>query len=200
MAEIRTTTGERFGCENDTIMRAAIRSGLGFPYECNIGSCGNCRFELIEGEVIHHRADAPAWTERDRQRKRYLGCQARPLSDCVIKVGLRDHYRSHHRPRRTEARLSAIEDVTHDIREFRFYLAEPAPFLPGQYALLSVPDVDGARAYSMCNVSENGHEWHFQIKRVPGGQATERLFDAKRSDWTIAVDGPYRSEERRVGK
>jgi toluene monooxygenase electron transfer component len=30
-------------------MRAATRIGLGFPYECNVGECGNCRFELIEG-------------------------------------------------------------------------------------------------------------------------------------------------------
>jgi len=35
--------------EEDTILRAALRSGLGFPYECNVGACGNCRFELLEG-------------------------------------------------------------------------------------------------------------------------------------------------------
>jgi toluene monooxygenase electron transfer component len=191
MADIHTTTGESFICENDTVMRAAIRAGHGFPYECNIGSCGNCRFELVEGEVVHQRADAPAWTERDRQRKRYLGCQARPLSNCLIKVGLREHYKSVHPPRRTEAWLSGTEDVTHDIREFRFRLAEPAPFLPGQYALLSIPEVEGARAYSMCNVSGSGDEWHFQIKRVPGGQATERLFGSLEPGHSIAVDGPY---------
>jgi toluene monooxygenase electron transfer component len=186
-----TNANVALDCTDDTILRAALRQGLGFPYECNVGSCGNCRFDLIEGEVAHDRADAPAWTDRDRQRKRYLGCQARPLGDCKIKVNLRDHYKAHHRPVRTEARLVETEDVTHDIREFRFRLADPAPFLPGQYALLYVPGVTGGRAYSMCNVSEDGAEWHFQIKLVPGGSATPRLFGDLGIGDAIQVDGPY---------
>ena len=178
-------------CTDDTILRAALRQGLGFPYECNVGSCGNCRFDLIEGEVAHDRADAPAWTDRDRQRKRYLGCQSRPLSDCKIKVNLRDHYKSRHRPVRTEARLFETEDITHDIREFRFRLGDPAPFLPGQYALLYVPGATGGRAYSMCNITDDGAEWHFQIKLVPGGAATPRLFGELGIGDAIKVDGPY---------
>ena len=180
-----------FDCTDDTILRAALRQGLGFPYECNVGSCGNCRFDLLEGEVAHDRVDAPAWTDRDRQRKRYLGCQARPLADCKIKVNLRDHYKSHHRPVRTEARLYETEDITHDIREFRFRLADPAPFLPGQYALFYVPGVTGGRAYSMCNVTDDGAEWHFQIKLVPGGAATTQLFGRVGIGDAIEVDGPY---------
>jgi toluene monooxygenase electron transfer component len=186
-----TNANVALDCTDDTILRAALRQGLGFPYECNVGSCGNCRFDLIEGEVAHDRTDAPAWTDRDRQRKRYLGCQARPLGDCKIKVNLRDHYKSRHKPVRTEARLVETEDVTHDIREFRFRLADPAPFLPGQYALLYVPGVTGGRAYSMCNISDDGAEWHFQIKLVPGGAATPRLFGDLAIGDAIRVDGPY---------
>ena len=181
-----------FPCDPDeSILRAGLRQGLGFPYECNVGSCGNCRFELLEGEVELSWPEAPAINERDRQRRRFLGCQARPLTDCRIKVSLRDHYKSVHLPRRTEATLVAIEDVTHDIREFRFRLAEPTPFRPGQYALLYVPGVTGARAYSMCNVSDDGAEWHFQIKRVAQGSATERLFAALSLGEVVPADGPY---------
>ncbi len=176
---------------DDTVLRAALRAGLGFPYECNIGSCGNCRFELVEGEVRHERVDAPAWTERDQQRKRWLGCQSVALTDCRIKVSLRDHYKSHHRPKQTTARLIGTDDLTHDIREFRFALADRTPFLPGQYALLYLPGVTGARAYSMCNVTESGDQWHFQIKRVPGGSATGQLFSSTPVGAEISVDGPF---------
>jgi toluene monooxygenase electron transfer component len=183
----------QYACpEDDTILRAALRSGLGFPYECNVGACGNCRFELISGAVAHKREAPPAWSERDRKRNRYLGCQARPLGDCLINVRLEDRYKSRHRPQRGAAELRETLDVTHDIREFRFALKEPAPFLPGQYALLYIPGVIGARAYSMCNVSDDGAEWHFQIKRVPNGSGTTRLFDDFRpGGGLLDVDGPY---------
>lgn len=183
--------GEAFDCApDDTIMRAAVRAGFGFPYECNVGSCGNCRFELVEGTVTHRRADAPGWHERDRQRNRYLGCQAQPEGDCRIKIGFRDHYRSRDLPRRTAAVLTERFPVTHDIHEFRFCLDTPQPFRPGQYALLTLPGVEGDRAYSMCNVSPDGAEWHFQIRRVPNGAATGALFAAE-PGLHIGIDGPY---------
>ena len=193
MKQITITGGNTsFTCEDDdTILRAALRAGLAFPYECNVGSCGNCRFELVEGEVEHERKDSPAYTERDKQRKRWLGCQANPHSDCTIKVTLRDHYKPQILPVKTTGELTEILDHTHDIREFRFKLATPVTFLPGQYALLSVPGVEGARAYSMGNITSDGKEWHFQIKKVPNGAATGALFDRIKIGETIGLDGPY---------
>ena len=177
--------------DDDTILRAALRSGLGFPYECNVGSCGNCRFDLLSGDVEHRRADPPGLSERDRQRGRRLGCQARPLSDCTVKLRLMPRYESRFRPVRQKAVLLETLDLTHDMREFRFKLTTPVHFLPGQYALLDVEGVDGSRVYSMCNTGEDGREWHFQIKRVPGGAATTQLFDRLTPGAMIGIDGPY---------
>ncbi len=192
MATIETNDGSVFRCDpDDTVMRAALRAGLGFPYECNVGSCGNCRFELIEGSVTHRRADPPAWTERDRQRRRWLGCQSRPDSDCRIKVRLDDRYVSVHRPERRELRLVGSIPITHDISEFRFETNAPAPFLAGQYALLYLPGVPGGRPYSFCNVDGEAGIWSFQIKRVPGGEATSRLFDSMHIGDRLTADGPF---------
>jgi toluene monooxygenase electron transfer component len=177
--------------DKDTIMRSALRAGLGFPYECNVGSCGNCRFDIIEGEIEHVRVDPPGLSERDRLRGRRLGCQARPLSDCTVKVRLMPRYESLVRPVRQGATLLGTRDLTHDIREFRFALDTPVQFLSGQYALLSPPGVEGNRAFSMCNTGETGSEWHFQIKRVPNGQATGHLFEILSIGQRIEIDGPY---------
>ncbi|MDK1492603.1 FAD-binding oxidoreductase [Sinorhizobium sp. 7-81] len=177
--------------DGDTIMRSALRAGLGFPYECNVGACGNCRFDLLEGEIEELRSDAPGLSDRDRERGRRLGCQARPLTDCVVKLRLMAQYESRFPPVRQEAELTEVRDITHDIREFRFRLDKPARFLPGQYALLDLPGVEGSRAYSMANTENEAGEWHFQIRRVPNGAATGKLFDGVAIGDRIGIDGPY---------
>jgi len=181
-----------FGCSRgDTVLRAAQRAGLGFPYECNVGSCGNCKFELVEGEASMSWPLAPAWTEKDRQRKRYLGCQALVHGDCVLKVRLEARYAPPHRPQRMLAVLEARRAITHDIGEFRFLLDHAQQFEPGQYALAYLPGVAGGRAYSMSNTAGDGLTWEFQVRRVPGGQGSAALFDQLPIGERIEIDGPY---------
>lgn len=184
-------SGESFGCDpHDTILRAGLRAGLSMPYSCNTGSCGTCRFELVEGEVEHLRADPPAWSERDRRRGRWLGCQARPLQPCSIRVRLDPTFEVRHRPARTTGRLREVIALTHDMSEFAFEVSGPDGFLAGQYALIAPAGVAAPRGYSMCNLPGSG-EWRFLIKRVPGGSATSALFDATRTGEEVAIDGPY---------
>lgn len=181
-----------FACaRGDTVLRAAQRAGLGFPYECNVGSCGNCKFELIEGDVQMTWAKAPGWTDKDRQRKRYLGCQAQPQGDCVLKLRLDARYAPPHRPQRVPAVLEARRAITHDIHEFRFRLERAQPFEPGQYALAYLPGVAGGRAYSMSNVGNDPRVWEFQVRRVPGGHGSATLFDRLGPGQAIEIDGPY---------
>jgi toluene monooxygenase electron transfer component len=121
------------------VLRAGLRSGLGMPYECNSGSCGTCKVELVSGTVESLWAAAPGLGDRDRAKNRVLACQSRPTSDCAIKVRLRPENVPAHRPARFRAKLVGTRDLTHDLREFRFK-AEGAPgFLAGQYALFTLP-------------------------------------------------------------
>ena len=191
MATISTAAGETFQCdEDDTILRAALRAGLGMSYSCNVGSCGNCRFELLEGAVTHARTDAPAWGERDLKRNRWLGCQSHPQGDCRIKFRADPAMISRDRPARREAELLSVTLITQDIASFAFRVAGDDAFRPGQYALLHVPGVDGGRPYSMANLPGDG-TWEFLIKRTPGGAATGWLFDGATPGDRITLDGPY---------
>ena len=181
-----------FACAgDDTLLRAAQRAGLGFPYECNVGSCGNCRFELVEGAVDVQWEQAPALTDKDRQRRRYLGCQTRPAGDCTIKLRLDRRYEPPHVPERLGAVLQRSRPLTHDLTEFRFVLERPRQFEPGQYALAYLPGVTGARAYSMSNTAADAQVWEFVVRRQPGGAGSRVLFDEVQVGHRIGIDGPY---------
>ena len=192
MRAIRVALGPEFACDdNDTLLRAGLRAGLGFPYECNAGSCGTCKVELLAGTIDSLRPDAPGLGERDRAKNRVLACQARPTSDCEIKVRLREENVPRHRPALFRAMLEGTRDLTHDMREFRFRTESAPGFLPGQYALFYMPGLDTPRTYSMSNVDEDSGEWHFIVRRVPGGTGTETLFDKVAVGSEITLDGPY---------
>jgi toluene monooxygenase electron transfer component len=184
--------GSKFNCaDGDTILRGALRAGLGMSYSCNVGSCGNCRFELIEGEVEHARSDPPAWSERDLKRNRWLGCQAVPKTDCWIRFRPDPSAISLDLPEQREAVLVSVTPVTRDISEIVLDVPGEDAFRPGQYALLSTPEIEGGRPYSMSNLSGERGIWRFLIKRMPGGALTGYLFDTAEPGDTLRFDGPY---------
>lgn len=183
--------GAAYDCEaDDAVLRAGLRAGLPLAYECNAGGCGTCKFDLLDGEIVDLWPSAPGLSERDRGRRRYLACQSRPNSDCRIRMIGRGEADDAPLPARMRVTLEGGEDLTHDMREFRFRADRPAEFLPGQYALLLLPGLAPMRAYSMSNVANDAGEWHFIIRRVRGGATTSALFDL-RTGADATLDGPY---------
>ena len=192
MHAVKLADGAAYDCAgDDTLLRAGLRAGLGFPYECNAGSCGTCKVELVEGQVTSLRPDAPGLSERDRAKNRILACQSRPATDCAIKVRLRPENVPRHRPARFAATLEGVRDLTHDMREFRFRARGAPGFLPGQYALFYLPGLEAPRTYSMSNVDTGDGEWQFIVRRVPGGVGTVTLFDKVPVGAEVPLDGPY---------
>ena len=179
--------------DEDSLLRGALRAGTGFPYECGVGGCGSCRFELVSGEMETLWPDAPGLSERERRRGRRLACQSRPLSDCVIKVRCADEYRPRVPPQRRQALLTRRREIAPGMAELVFQANGPAVFLPGQYAIFHPPGVEGPRAYSMSNGPNAAGEWSFIIRKVPGGRGSTAMFDALQLGAVVPLDGPYGS-------
>ncbi len=180
-----------FDCApGDSILRAGLRAGLGLPYECSVGSCGTCRFELASGEVETVWDQAPGLSERDRARGRRLACQSRPLGPCAIKVRLSPETVPPVTPRRQAATLIGSRALTGDMREFTFRTSGAADFVPGQYALIELGSGVGPRAYSMSNLPNGEGEWRFVIRHVPNGKGSGALFGAQ-AGARFEIDGPY---------
>lgn len=175
----------------DTLLAAGLRAGLGLAYECNAGSCGSCKVELVSGELDDLYPEAPGIKQRDRDRGRRLACQSVPRGDCSIKTRLHDTYVTRYRPQRGSAVLQGTRVITHDIFEFSFRSDDvPAHFQPGQYAMLQVPGSPSPRAYSMSNNSNDQGLWQFMIRRTPQGLISNALFGLQPGT-RIGFDGPY---------
>ena len=190
---ITLDSGEAFDVahDEDSLLRGALRAGIGLPHECSVGGCGACRFELVEGAMETLWEEAPGLTERDRRRGKRLACQSKPSADCTIRVRCDDSYRPVVVPSKWRATLRARRALTPDLSEFTFHVPGQAQFRPGQYALLYPSAARGARAYSMSNLPNGEGLWQFIIRRVPGGLGSNALFDAIDVGEQIELDGPY---------
>jgi toluene monooxygenase electron transfer component len=62
------------------------------------------------------------------------------------------------------------------VAAFDVTLDRPLDFDAGQFALLSVPGIAGARAYSMVNFERAARRLSFVVKKKPGGTVSEWLF------------------------
>lgn len=198
---VRVDGGPSFevGAAEDTLLRGALRSGIGLPHECSVGACGACRFELLAGTMETLWQEAPGLSERDRRRGKRLACQSRPLDDCVIRVRCGDEYKPAVAPLRFQAMLRERRALSFDMTEFTLVGPGPARFLPGQYALLYPPGVSGPRAYSMCNLPNAEGLWQFIVRRVPGGRGSASVFDHLVPGARITLDGPYGRAWLRAG-
>jgi ferredoxin len=75
--------GERFECGADeTLLKAAQRAGIRWPFSCSSGVCGTCRTRKLAGEVqmnqgggLRPREVAQGWM---------LPCCSKPLSDIEL--------------------------------------------------------------------------------------------------------------------
>lgn len=189
---IQLNDAHHYACAaDDSLLRAALRAGLGLPYECASGGCGACRVQVLEGEVEDRWPQAPGLAAVQRERGFRLACQARPLSDCRIRVRAKLRTSASPAPRRRAARMAERTDLTADMAEFSFRTEGEAQFVPGQFALLSLPGVTGDRAYSMSNLPNQDGVWRFVVKRMVDGCGTTALFDRLAPGDELALDGPY---------
>jgi toluene monooxygenase electron transfer component len=177
--------------DGDSIMQAALRSGIGFPYGCSSGSCCSCKYELIDGEVIDTKRGFSALSIRDRKKNRHLGCQSFPKGPSQIRVRTEQKYIPKYKPEKYIAVLVDRKTITHDMSELIFKTDGHAKFISGQYILLSLPNIKDTRAYSMSNISNNDGQWEFHVKQVKGGKFSNALLSSLSLGSKVNIDGPF---------
>ena len=159
----------------ERILYAALRAGVGVPYECATGSCGTCKARARPGTVEDVWPEAPGLAGLKRERGEFLMCQGAALGDCEILVPSRIEAGGGRRPRHLSGTLADIRPLTRDVTAFRVTLDRSVAFDAGQFAVLAVPGLAGYRAYSMVNPAAQTDRLDFVIKHKPGGGFSDWL-------------------------
>jgi toluene monooxygenase electron transfer component len=166
-----------FACEpGEKILHAGLRSGVELPYECGTGTCGTCKARLVSGRVESEWPDAPGGRYL-KSPAELLMCQCVAREDCALEVGLlKAREPSAPLPGALGGHVVARRALTHDVAAFDVDLDRPLDFDAGQFALLSVPGIAGARAYSMVHFERAARRLSFVVKKKPGGAVSGWLF------------------------
>ena len=173
----------------ETILSAALRSGLDVPHRCQAGICGACKGRLHDGEVEMTPYSDFALSEGEKANGLILACRAVPWSDCDISI-LAEDDRVMHPQRDMRCTVTAVEAATHDIRVVRVRVDAGGPydFSAGQYADIEVAGLP-ARSYSMANRPEEG-ELEFHVRLVEGGAMSGYIVHHLRPGEGMRVKGP----------
>ena len=170
----------------ETLLQAALRSGIDFPNSCRVGGCGACKCRLTQGSVKELTQTGYLLSKEEIDQGYVLACQSVPRSaDVRVEVALSPEQQS------VSGRVIDQTQITHDITRLTLALDQPLPYRAGQFANVSLEGLPGVtRSYSFATPYEEGAPVCFFIRRVPGGQFSTLVNDEDVVGQTARVDGP----------
>ncbi len=178
--------------EGQTILDASLRQGVWLPFACGHGTCGTCKVQVLEGDVDVGNASPFALMDMEREEGKVLACCAIPESDVVIEADIDvDPDFLGYPIEDFQATVIAIENLSPTIRGVTFELDHPIQFQAGQYINLTLPGVEGARAFSIANKPSENATVELHVRQVPGGAATGYIHEALQVGDTLEMSGPY---------
>jgi CDP-4-dehydro-6-deoxyglucose reductase len=170
-------SGHQYACEqDDTVLAAAIRSGIGLPYGCKNGACGSCKGKVVEGTIHHKPHQARALSEQEKLQGYALFCCAVAESDLTIEareVGGSSEYPLRKMPTRVASIRRAAPDVA--IVTLQLPANEALAYRAGQYIEFLLKD-GKRRAYSIANAPSFSGPLELHIRHLPGGVFTDHVF------------------------
>ncbi len=178
-----------FECDpGQSLLDAALKSGIELPYSCRKGACGNCAGEVASGDVSG--VGGAAVRNETCTPEQVLYCVCAPTSDVVLRpTGWK---RLEPGARKTfVAKVYTNELAAPDVSVLRLRLpaGQRAKFAAGQYLQVFLED-GSTRCYSMANSPQESDAVTLHVRHVPGGQFTSVAIALKPGD-TVKIELPF---------
>jgi CDP-4-dehydro-6-deoxyglucose reductase, E3 len=190
MTVIRISSGKDFdGAEGESILNAALRSGVVFPYSCRNGRCGTCKGRLVYGSTIILQ-DELCLNAHESRDGWILTCARSATSAIELEIEDLSQFRMF-ATKTLPCRIQRLDFVSQGV--LRVFLRLPPAanfeFYPGQYV-----DIIGhggiRRSYSIANVPHGEMTLELHVQRVPGGTMSEYWFGKAKTGDLLRLYGP----------
>ena len=174
---------------SETILNAALSKNINLEYSCNNGQCGQCKAELLEGEVIVLEEMREQVALHGLVHNEILTCCTRPETDLKIQADYYDQL-SHIVKKTIPAKVDSFEFVNDDVITIVLRLPPTSKFdfLSGQF--IDLIWSGEKRSYSIANSNSIKNTVELHIKKVPGGLFSEHLFNNLKENMLFRINGP----------
>lgn len=159
---------------HETVLNAATRQNLNLPHSCKNGICGQCKADLISGEMTMSEHSAKALSAQEKAQGKILLCCTTAQSDLSIHI---DGYNPHAQKVKTlPARIEHIR-IQHNVAILRLGLPKTSAFSfsAGQYIDLLLPG-NIVRSYSIANAPDQNGFIELHIRHRNDGVCSNMIF------------------------
>jgi ferredoxin-NAD(P)+ reductase (naphthalene dioxygenase ferredoxin-specific) len=187
IAQFGTTIEVRKGY---SILDAALKEGLDYPYACRQGNCSSCKTILHKGEVEHKSYDTAALSDEERKAKIILACRAVPKTDCEVEF-LEDEDDMTFLPSKNECEIVSIDRVTHDVAIVKAKTVNKSTvsFDAGQFARVTFPGFP-VREYSLAN-RPGASQLEFHIRAREEGKVSKHIYSKSQPGDRFSLNAPF---------
>ena len=179
--------------DDETVLQAAFRQGIMLMHGCKEGQCSSCKSILVDGDAEHENFSTFALSEFEQEEGMVLLCRLFAYSDLEIELLNYDEetLETWIPAKNIGGTISAITELTHDIRQLDVVLDDTLTFRAGQYVDVTIPDSGVTRSYSMANPPSDQGTLSFIIKVYPDGAFSSRLESELKVGDPLEINGPF---------
>ena len=178
--------------DGETVLAAALREGLVFPYSCRSGSCGICHARLVSGEVQPGTLPDGVLDASALASGAILLCQAISSSDELVIEAHEIETLAEMQVRTLPFRVTRLETLSHDVTAVTLGLLKGRgrlEFIAGQYVDLLLWD-NSRRSYSIASTPDNSESIKLHVRRIPGGKFSDHELSTLKQQDVLAYHGP----------
>jgi len=190
LINIANTSRSFDAAPDQALLEAAADAALNLPSRCKGGNCGACKARLVRGEIHYPNGPPLGLTGADIADGLILLCQARARTDLILET-LEMRAADAAGRKRLPCRIERAQPLSHDVMGLylRLPIAEDFTFEAGQYIDILL-EGGRRRSFSIASPPHDARPLELHVRRVAGGEFTDRLFHEDMRASLLTIEGP----------